>query len=201
LFLLNNVFQICLFYYTGNVSEVLKLDTEMKELSSSLIDSESLLVFGRGYNYATALEGALKVKEVALMHSEGMLAGEMKHGPLALVDENLPIIVIATRDACFSKQQSVIQQLLSRKGRLIVMCSKGDASAVCPSGSCRVIEVPEVADCLQPVINIIPLQVCTLFELFNFIKFQNFYLCFIICETISFTECIVICSFSCSHTI
>uniref|UniRef100_A0A0E0MJ98 glutamine--fructose-6-phosphate transaminase (isomerizing) n=1 Tax=Oryza punctata TaxID=4537 RepID=A0A0E0MJ98_ORYPU len=142
----------------SNVSEVLKLDTEMKELASSLIDSESLLVFGRGYNYATALEGALKVKEVALMHSEGMLAGEMKHGPLALVDENLPIIVIATRDACFSKQQSVIQQLLSRKGRLIVMCSKGDASAVCPSGSCRVIEVPEVADCLQPVINIIPLQ-------------------------------------------
>ncbi|GJM88092.1 hypothetical protein PR202_ga04117 [Eleusine coracana subsp. coracana] len=141
-----------------NVSEVLKLDAEMKDLASSLIDSESLLVFGRGYNYATALEGALKVKEVALMHSEGMLAGEMKHGPLALVDENLPIIVIATRDACFSKQQSVIQQLLSRKGRLIVMCSKGDVSAVCRSGSCRVIEVPEVADCLQPVINIIPLQ-------------------------------------------
>lgn len=144
---------------SSNVSEVLKLDAGMKELASSLIDSESLLVFGRGYNYATALEGALKVKEVALMHSEGMLAGEMKHGPLALVDENLPIIVIATRDACFSKQQSVIQQLLSRRGRLIVMCSRGDASAVCPSGgSCRVIEVPQVADCLQPVINIIPLQ-------------------------------------------
>lgn len=73
----------------------------MKALAESLIDAQSLLVFGRGYNYATALEGALKVKEVALMHSEGMLAGEMKHGPLALVDETLPIIVIATRDACF----------------------------------------------------------------------------------------------------
>ncbi|XP_044980941.1 glutamine--fructose-6-phosphate aminotransferase [isomerizing] 2-like [Hordeum vulgare subsp. vulgare] len=142
----------------SHVSEVLKLDAEMKELASSLIDSESLLVFGRGYNYATALEGALKVKEVALMHSEGMLAGEMKHGPLALVDENLPIIVIATRDSCFSKQKSVIQQLLSRKGRLIIMCSEGDISAVGPSASCRVIQVPEVADCLQPVINIIPLQ-------------------------------------------
>ncbi|KAK1647371.1 hypothetical protein QYE76_065176 [Lolium multiflorum] len=142
----------------SHASEVLKLDSDMKELASSLIDSESLLVFGRGYNYATALEGALKVKEVALMHSEGMLAGEMKHGPLALVDENLPIIVIATRDACFSKQKSVIQQLLSRKGRLIVMCSTGDISAVVPSGSCRTIQVPEVADCLQPVINIIPLQ-------------------------------------------
>ncbi|XP_072996468.1 glutamine--fructose-6-phosphate aminotransferase [isomerizing] 1-like [Typha latifolia] len=142
----------------SKVSEVLKLDGEMKDLAESLMDTQSLLVFGRGYNYATALEGALKVKEVALMHSEGMLAGEMKHGPLALVDETLPIIVIATRDACFSKQQSVIQQLHARKGRLIVMCSKGDASSVCPSGSCRVIEVPQVADCLQPVINIIPLQ-------------------------------------------
>lgn len=79
----------------------MKLDQEMKDLAKLLIAEQSLLVFGRGYNYATALEGALKVKEVALMHSEGIIAGEMKHGPLALVDENLPIVVIATRDACF----------------------------------------------------------------------------------------------------
>lgn len=78
--------------------EVLELDEDMKVLAKELIEEQSLLVFGRGYNYATALEGALKVKEVALTHSEGILAGEMKHGPLALVDENLPIIVIATRD-------------------------------------------------------------------------------------------------------
>ncbi|KAL8214072.1 hypothetical protein R6Q57_003521 [Mikania cordata] len=141
----------------GKIREVLKLDEEMKDLARSLISEQSLLMFGRGYNYATALEGALKVKEVALMHSEGMLAGEMKHGPLALVDENLPIVVIATRDQCFSKQQSVIQQLKARKGRLIVMCTEGDAAAVC-GGSCRVIEVPQVVDCLQPVVNIVPLQ-------------------------------------------
>ncbi|XP_044483360.1 glutamine--fructose-6-phosphate aminotransferase [isomerizing] 2-like isoform X2 [Mangifera indica] len=147
-----------LFDLPNKVREVLKLDAEMKELAELLIAEQSLLVFGRGYNYATALEGALKVKEVALMHSEGILAGEMKHGPLALVDENLPIVVIATRDACFSKQQSVIQQLHARKGRLIVMCSKGDAASVCPGNSCRVIEVPIVEDCLQPVINIVPLQ-------------------------------------------
>lgn len=147
-----------LFDLPNKVREVLKLDDEMKDLAKLLMDEQSLLMFGRGYNYATALEGALKVKEVALMHSEGILAGEMKHGPLALVDETLPIIVIATRDACFSKQQSVIQQLHARKGRLIVMCSKGEAPLVCPSGSCRVIEVPQVEDCLQPVINIIPLQ-------------------------------------------
>ncbi|CAI9117548.1 OLC1v1018950C1 [Oldenlandia corymbosa var. corymbosa] len=147
-----------LFDLPSKVKEVLKLDQEMKDLAELLIKEQSLLVFGRGYNYATALEGALKVKEVALMHSEGILAGEMKHGPLALVDQNLPIVVIATRDACFSKQQSVIQQLHARKGRLIVMCSEGDASSVSVGGSCRVIEVPHVVDCLQPVINIIPLQ-------------------------------------------
>ncbi|XP_068659714.1 glutamine--fructose-6-phosphate aminotransferase [isomerizing] 1-like [Aristolochia californica] len=147
-----------LFDLPNKVREVLKLDEEMKDLAKLLVEEESLLMFGRGYNYATALEGALKVKEVALMHSEGILAGEMKHGPLALVDETLPIIVIATRDACFSKQQSVIQQLHARKGRLIVMCTKGDAPLVLPSGSCRVIEVPQVEDCIQPVVNIVPLQ-------------------------------------------
>ncbi|KAJ8646440.1 hypothetical protein MRB53_008188 [Persea americana] len=147
-----------LFGLPNKVKEVLKLDDEMKDLAKLLMDEQSLLMFGRGYNYATALEGALKVKEVALMHSEGILAGEMKHGPLALVDETLPIIVIATHDACFSKQQSVIQQLHARKGRLIVMCSKGEGPLVCSNGSCRVIEVPQVADCLQPVVNIVPLQ-------------------------------------------
>lgn len=90
-----------MYYIVGKIREVLKLDEEMKDLARSLISEQSLLMFGRGYNYATALEGALKVKEVTLMHSEGILAGEMKHGPLALVDENLPIVVIATRDQCF----------------------------------------------------------------------------------------------------
>lgn len=92
-------FKCC--FLADKIKEVLKLDQEMKDLAKLLIAEQSLLVFGRGYNYATALEGALKVKEVALMHSEGILAGEMKHGPLALVDENLPIVVIATHDACF----------------------------------------------------------------------------------------------------
>ncbi|KAL3348425.1 hypothetical protein AABB24_021871 [Solanum stoloniferum] len=147
-----------LFYLPRKVKAVLKLDEEMKDLAKLLIAEQSLLVFGRGYNYASALEGALKVKEVALMHSEGILAGEMKHGPLALVDENLPIVVIATRDSCFSKQQSVIQQLHARKGRLIVMCTEGDKASVSVGGSSRVIEVPQVVDCLQPVINVIPLQ-------------------------------------------
>ena len=81
---------MCKFCFSGKVREVLRLDKEMKDLAKSLTAEQSLLVFGRGYNYATALEGALKVKEVALMHSEGILAGEMKHGPLALVDPYHP---------------------------------------------------------------------------------------------------------------
>lgn len=83
------------------VREVLKHDEKMNELAKLLIAEESLHVFGRGYNYAAALEGALKVKEVSLTHSKGVLAGEMKHGPSGLVDENIPIIVIATRNGCF----------------------------------------------------------------------------------------------------
>ncbi|GAQ81147.1 Glucosamine 6-phosphate synthetases [Klebsormidium nitens] len=140
------------------VREVLKLDEAMRELARELVNEQSLLVFGRGYNYATALEAALKVKEVALMHSEGILAGEMKHGPLALVDETMPIIVLATRDAIQQKQQSVIQQLLARKGRLIIVCTEGDSVKMCPSGKAKVIEVPHIADCLQTVVNIVPLQ-------------------------------------------
>lgn len=147
-----------LFGLPDRVRDILLLDKDMKELAQELLLEQSLLVFGRGYNYATALEGALKVKEVALTHSEGFLAGEMKHGPLALVDETMPIIVIATRDSTYKKQQSVIQQLQARRGRLIVMCSEGDATLLCPNGAARVIEVPQIVDCLQPIVNIIPFQ-------------------------------------------
>lgn len=146
------------FLLPDKVREVLKLDGEMKALAQELVAEQSLLVFGRGYNYATALEGALKVKEVALTHSEGILAGEMKHGPLALVDETLPIFVIATRDACCRKQESVIAQLNARNGRLIVVCSEGDGERMRLNGAARTIEVPHLVDCLQPILNVIPFQ-------------------------------------------
>jgi glucosamine--fructose-6-phosphate aminotransferase (isomerizing) len=120
------------------------------------------------------------MKEVALIHSEGILAGEMKHGPLALVDETLPVVVVATKDSMYAKMQSVIQQLLARGARLIVLCNEGDeylrnlakekeaaaaasgggaeAGGVPPAASLRLIEVPLTADALQPVVNIVPLQ-------------------------------------------
>jgi glucosamine--fructose-6-phosphate aminotransferase (isomerizing) len=131
----------------------------MKELAALLKDSESLMFFGRGYNYATALEAALKVKEVALIHSEGINAGEMKHGPLALVDEHLPIVVLATKDNMHRKMDSVIQQLLARNAKLVIVCNPGDAAMVkYAAAGCRMIEVPYTVDALQPVVNVVPLQ-------------------------------------------
>ncbi|KAL4452541.1 hypothetical protein ABPG75_008203 [Micractinium tetrahymenae] len=144
------------------IRQALKLDLEMRRLAGTLEGEQSLLVFGRGYNYATALEAALKVKEVALMHSEGILAGEMKHGPLALVDDTMPILAIATKDSMHPKMLSVIQQLLARGANLLVVCNEGDddLEELCgsPDKRCSLIRVPQVVDCLQPIVNIVPLQ-------------------------------------------
>jgi len=141
------------------VSQTLQLDGAMKDLAKELKDMESLLFMGRGYNYATALEAALKVKEVALIHSEGLNAGEMKHGPLALVDENLPIIVLATQDTMHRKMESCLQQLLARNGRLVVICNEGDASmdAYAKRG-CKLVRVPRTEDALQSIVNVVPIQ-------------------------------------------
>ena len=163
------------------VRRALELDADMRELARDLRDETSLLVFGRGYNYATALEAALKVKEVALMHSEGILAGEMKHGPLALVDGALPVVVLATKDRMHGKMLSVLAQLRARGAKLYVVCNEGDdaVAEACglakDGGKCeekevgnddgelaatpaRLIRVPHVVDALQPVVNIVPLQ-------------------------------------------
>uniref|UniRef100_A0A7S0S9L1 glutamine--fructose-6-phosphate transaminase (isomerizing) n=2 Tax=Mantoniella antarctica TaxID=81844 RepID=A0A7S0S9L1_9CHLO len=141
------------------VRTALELDGQMLELAKTLRDEQSLLLFGRGYNYATALEAALKVKEVALLHSEGILAGEMKHGPLALVDESMPLIVVATKDSSYRKQESVVQQLKARGGRLILIASEDDVEIAATAGSAAtIVRVPVVSDCLQAVVNIVPLQ-------------------------------------------
>lgn len=143
----------------NQVRKALELDQQMLALAAELKEEHSLLLFGRGYNYATALEGALKVKEVALLHSEGILAGEMKHGPLALVDETMPLIVVATRDSSYKKQESVVQQLKARGGRLILIVSEDDDEIAKVAGNnATIIRVPVVEDCLQAVVNIVPLQ-------------------------------------------
>jgi len=111
---------------------------------------------GRGYQYATCLEAALKIKEVCYVHSEGVLAGELKHGPLALVSEDMPIILISTRDEVFSKVHNALNQVISRKGDPIIICNEKDPDFV--NGKFTTIEVPNTVDCLQPILNIIPLQ-------------------------------------------
>ncbi|KAI8924225.1 hypothetical protein BC831DRAFT_505635 [Entophlyctis helioformis] len=138
------------------IKETLALDGELRKLAKeTLFKEKSLLIMGRGYQNATCLEGALKIKEVSYMHSEGILAGELKHGPLALIDENMPVILIMTKDSLYPKVQSALQQVTARKGQPIIICNKDDAGI---SEQFRTIRVPQVVDCLQGIINIIPLQ-------------------------------------------
>lgn len=139
------------------IREVLELNDSIRELCDGVLaDQKSLLLLGRGYQHATALEGALKIKEISYMHSEGVLAGELKHGVLALVDENLPMIVLATRDSLFPKVMSSVNQVVARSGNPIIICNKGDGDRF--DSKFRIIEVPATVDCLQGVLNVIPLQ-------------------------------------------
>ena len=141
------------------VAKALELNDKIQSIAAELTDEPSCLVFGRGRNYATAMEAALKIKEVSYMHSEGINAGEMKHGPLALVDEKLPIVVVATQDEMHSKMQGVVQQLMARNARLIIVCNEDDEDIPdMAQGRYHLIQVPKVDDALQPVVNIIPLQ-------------------------------------------
>jgi len=138
------------------IKQVLALDDEIKKLSETLHKNKSLLVMGRGYNYATCLEGALKIKEITYMHSEGILAGELKHGPLALVDVDMPIILVVAKDQIYSKVQNALQQVVARHGRPIVICEEGDDE--CCKYASHLLKVPHTVDCLQGILNIIPLQ-------------------------------------------
>uniref|UniRef100_A0A9J8AIX9 glutamine--fructose-6-phosphate transaminase (isomerizing) n=2 Tax=Cyprinus carpio TaxID=7962 RepID=A0A9J8AIX9_CYPCA len=138
------------------IKEVLSLDEEIQKLAAELYQQKSVLIMGRGYHYATCLEGALKIKEITYMHSEGILAGELKHGPLALVDKLMPVIMIITRDHTYTKCQNALQQVVARQGRPIVICDKEDNETI--NNSSRTIKVPHCVDCLQGILSVIPLQ-------------------------------------------
>jgi glucosamine--fructose-6-phosphate aminotransferase (isomerizing) len=138
------------------ISQVLHGDKALQELAKTVLaNSRSLLIMGRGFQYATCLEGALKIKEISYTHSEGILAGELKHGPLALIDENLPVIIIMTRDSLYPKVQSALSQVTARKGQPIIICNEDDQSI---SKETRTIRVPQTVDCLQGILNVVPLQ-------------------------------------------
>ncbi|XP_015256771.1 PREDICTED: glutamine--fructose-6-phosphate aminotransferase [isomerizing] 2-like [Cyprinodon variegatus] len=138
------------------IRKVLSLDDKIKAIADELYQQRSLLVMGRGYNYATCLEGALKIKEITYMHSEGILAGELKHGPLALIDKDMPVIMILMRDGCYTKCQNALQQVTARSGRPIILCSQDDSEVI--KNAYKTIELPETVDCLQGILSVIPLQ-------------------------------------------
>ncbi|GIY35930.1 glutamine--fructose-6-phosphate aminotransferase 2 [Caerostris darwini] len=138
------------------IKEVLNLDNEVLELSKELYQQKSVLVMGRGYNYSTCMEGALKIKELTYMHSEGILAGELKHGPLALIDDAMPVVMIVTKDPVYSKCMNALQQVIARGGRPVIICEKGDMET--QKHAFKFLEVPHTVDCLQGILTVIPLQ-------------------------------------------
>uniref|UniRef100_A0A3B5KVZ8 glutamine--fructose-6-phosphate transaminase (isomerizing) n=1 Tax=Xiphophorus couchianus TaxID=32473 RepID=A0A3B5KVZ8_9TELE len=138
------------------IKKVLSLDEKIKTIANELYQQRSLLVMGRGYNYATCLEGALKIKEITYMHSEGILAGELKHGPLALIDKDMPVIMVIMRDGCYTKCQNALQQVTARSGRPILLCSQDDSELM--KNAYKTIELPQIVDCLQGILSVIPLQ-------------------------------------------
>ncbi len=138
------------------VGEVLKKDGEIKKIASEFLTTNNALYLGRGYNFPIALEGALKLKEISYIHAEGYPAAEMKHGPIALIDENMSTIVIATKDPVYEKIISNIEEIRARGGQVLSIVTKGDCRI--KEISDRVIEVPQTPNYLSPIINSIPLQ-------------------------------------------
>ena len=140
----------------SKVERALKLDAQIQEIAEEFKDATNFLYLGRGYNFPVALEGALKLKEISYIHAEGYPAAEMKHGPIALIDENMPMVVIATRDSSYEKVVSNIQEVKARKGRIIAIVSEGDT--VIPAMAEYTIEVPHTSEILMPLVSVVPLQ-------------------------------------------
>lgn len=138
------------------VEKALKSDAYVKTIAEIYKDAKNCLYLGRGFNFPVALEGALKLKEISYIHAEGYPAAEMKHGPIALIDENMPIVVIATKKGHYEKVVSNIQEIKSRKGKIIGIVTEGDVSV--KGLADHVIEVPETIELLTPLLTTIPLQ-------------------------------------------
>lgn len=138
------------------IEEALKLDDQIKELAAIYKDAKNFLYLGRGYNFPVALEGALKLKEISYIHAEGYPAAEMKHGPIALIDEEMPVVFLATNQSAYEKIVSNVQEVKARKGKIIAVVNKGDTQIRALAD--HVIEVPETEEILSPLITIVPLQ-------------------------------------------
>ena len=138
------------------IREVLKTNEKVADLARTFTYAHNFLYLGRGYSYPVALEGALKLKEISYIHAEGYPAAEMKHGPIALIDSDMPVVVIATHNAMYEKVLSNIQEIKARQGRVIALVTKGDDTIAKIAD--EVIELPDVLECLEPLVATIPLQ-------------------------------------------
>ena len=138
------------------IREVLQTNEKVADLARTFTYAHNFLYLGRGYSYPVALEGALKLKEISYIHAEGYPAAEMKHGPIALIDSDMPVVVIATHNAMYEKVLSNIQEIKARQGRVIALVSKGDDTIAKIAD--EVIELPDVQECLEPLVATIPLQ-------------------------------------------
>ena len=140
----------------SKVQKLLELDSKIKEIASIYKDAKNCLYLGRGFNFPVALEGALKLKEISYIHAEGYPAAEMKHGPIALIDENMPLFVIATNKGHYEKVVSNIQEIKSRSGKIIAIVTEGDVTV--KEIADHVIEIPETEEALTPLLTTIPFQ-------------------------------------------
>ena len=138
------------------IRKVLESNDKVEFIADLFKEAKNFLYLGRGYNFPVALEGALKLKEISYIHAEGYPAAEMKHGPIALIDEQMPVVFIATRDSSYDKVVSNIQEVKARKGVVIAVVTEGDA--LIPKMADFVIEVPKTADEVMPLVSVIPLQ-------------------------------------------
>lgn len=140
----------------GKIKKMLELNDRIAELSRTFTYARNFLYLGRGYNYPVALEGALKLKEISYIHAEGYPAAEMKHGPIALIDSDMPVVVIAPHDDMYKKVLSNIQEVKARKGKVMALVSTGDDTI--SKIADEVIEMPQTLECLEPLIASVPLQ-------------------------------------------
>jgi len=140
----------------AKIKECLETDAQIKYIAGEFKDAENALYLGRGYNFPVALEGALKLKEISYIHAEGYPAAEMKHGPIALIDENMPVFVMATNQSAYEKIVSNIQEVKARKGRVVAIVEKGDT--IIKKIADFTIEIPATEEPLSPLLSVIPLQ-------------------------------------------
>ena len=139
------------------VEQILNQTPAIKKVSKAFTAANNCIYLGRGYNFPVALEGALKLKEISYIHAEGYPAAEMKHGPIALIDQNMPVVVIATKKGHYEKVVSNIQEIKSREGKIIAIVTEGDQQVKDLADYC--IEIPESSESFAPILTTIPLQI------------------------------------------